>query len=299
MTAYVQRATRSKGVVPSWAGSKMPLSSELSDAVLERLAGAAEGRYDTPEMLAAKPMLQTQALMSRLPTPDTLLIEQYRSREGHHLFVYPFAGRNVHLGLASLLAWRMARQAPATFNIGFNDHGFELLSAQPIDIAGLLDASLLDGEALLDDMLASLNSSELARRRFREIARVAGLVFTGYPGQPKSARQLQASSSLFYEVFRQYDAGNRLLGQAEREVLNQELEVHRLENALQAMRRRQPVPVTLDVPSPFSLPLMVERFREQLSSEKLGDRLARMLEDMTAAAVRREAHPPPAAPRPR
>ena len=289
MTAYVQRATRKKGVVPSWAGAKMPLSSELSDAVLERLAGAAAGRYDTPEMAAARPMLQTQALVSRLPTPDTLLLEQYRSREGHHLFVYPFAGRNVHLGLANLLAWRLGRRAPATFNIGFNDHGFELLSAGPIDVQGLLDGSLLGGEGLLDEVLASLNSSELARRRFREIARVAGLVFTGYPGQPKSARQLQASSSLFYEVFRQYDAGNRLLGQAEREVLSQELEIDRLDHSLQVMRQRRPELVTLELPSPFSLPLMVERFREQLSTEKLGDRLDRMLADMNAAAVRREA----------
>lgn len=289
MTAYVQKATRKKGVVPSWAGSKMPLSSELSDAVLERLADAAAGRCDTPEMRAAWPMLQTQALLSRLPTPATLLVEQYRSREGHHLFVYPFAGRNVHLGLANLIAWRLARAAPATFNIGFNDHGFELLSTDAIDTTALHDGRLFDTAGLLEDVLSSLNSSELARRRFREIARIAGLVSAGYPGQPKSARQLQASSSLFFEVFRQYDAGNLLLGQAEREVLSQELELRRLAGSLDTMKARTMTLVTLEVPSPLSLPLMVERFREQLSTEKLGDRLDRMLKDMNATAARREA----------
>ncbi|MFG5410034.1 ligase-associated DNA damage response DEXH box helicase [Piscinibacter sakaiensis] len=289
MTAYVQRATRRKGLVPSWAGSKMPLSTELADAVLERLAEAAAGRYDSPELQAARPMLQTQALMSRLPTPALLLVEQFRSREGHHLFVYPFAGRQVHLGLASLLAWRLARDAPNTFSLSINDHGFELLSAEPVDPAPLLDGRLYAEAALLDDMLASLNASELARRRFREIARVAGLVQTGYPGQPKSTRQLQASSSLFYEVFRRYDAGNLLLGQAEREVLVQELDVRRLAAALARMRRLPAEHVRLEVPSPMSLPLMVERFREQLSTEKLEQRLARLLDDMNAAADRREA----------
>lgn len=136
-------------------------------------------------------------------------------------------------------------------------------------------------------MLASLNSSELARRRFREIARVAGLVSTGYPGQPKGTRQLQASSSLFYEVFRKYDAGNRLLAQAEGEVLSQELDIRRLAEVLARMRRQRVELVELKVPSPFALPLMVERFREKLTTEKLKDRLERMLRDMERATERR------------
>ena len=98
---------------------------------------------------------------------------------------------------------------------------------------------LLSADNLLDDVLASLNAGELAQRRFREIARVAGLIFQGYPGAPKSTRQLQASSGLFYEVFRKYDAGNLLLAQAEREVLEQELDLERLRAALTRMRAQQ------------------------------------------------------------
>ncbi|MDP9045580.1 MAG: ligase-associated DNA damage response DEXH box helicase [Pseudomonadota bacterium] len=284
MTAYVRRADKPKGVITSWAGAKMPLSNELADAVLDVLADVARGDFGEPELEAARPMLETQLRFSRLPTPETLLIERFRSREGSHLFIYPFAGRNAHIGLGSLLAWRLARDAPNTFSISINDYGFELLSAEPVDPAPLCDQSVFSAENLLHDVLASLNSSELARRRFREIARVAGLIFTGYPGQPKSTRQLQASSSLFYEVFAKYDAGNLLLTQAQTEVLSQELDIRRLGDALARMRAQSVVYVELATPSPFALPLMVERFREKLSTEKLKDRLDRLLRDMEKAA---------------
>jgi ATP-dependent Lhr-like helicase len=285
MTAYVKRADGKKAAMISWAGAKMPLSSELADSVMEVLADAAQGDFFDPEMEAARPMLETQALLSRIPTPKTLLIEKLDSREGQHLFIYPFAGRNAHIGLGSLLAWRMAKDAPNTFSISINDYGLELLSAKPIDPAALVDQSLFDEAGLLHDVLASLNSSELARRRFREIARVSGLISQGYPGQPKSARQLQASSKLFYEVFRKYDAENMLLGQAEGEVLSQELDIRRLKEVLARMRRQRVTFVELAVPSPFALPLMVERFREKLSTEKLKDRLERMLKEMEKEAA--------------
>ena len=348
MTAYVRRAEKSKGVVTSWSGAKMPLSNELADAVLKVLAGAGaeqgeratqdvpapvstegaararkavpaptgtegaarakkavpaptgtEGaapasslpRINTmgePELEAARPMLETQLRLSRLPTPATLLIERYTSREGLHLFVYPFAGRNAHIGQASLLAWRMAKDAPNTFSLSINDYGLELLSAVPVSTDPLRAGHLFSATDLLHDVLASLNSSELARRRFREIARVAGLVFTGYPGQPKSARQLQASSSLFYEVFSKYDPQNMLLTQAQTEVLSQDLDIKRLAAALERMRGQRVEFVELKVPSPFALPLLVERFREKLSTEKLQDRLERMLRDMERVAEEAE-----------
>jgi ATP-dependent Lhr-like helicase len=303
MTAYVRRAEKQKAVVVLWAGAKMPLSNELADAVLEVLAGAAQTRrtdqgaetiddMGEPELQAARPMLDTQLRLSRLPTPGTLLIERLQSREGQHLFVYPFAGRNAHIGLGSLLAWRLAKTAPNTFSISINDYGFELLSAEPVDPAPLLDKAVLGEDELLHDVLASLNSSELARRRFREIARVAGLVFSGYPGQPKSTRQLQASSALFYEVFAKYDAGNMLLTQAQTEVLSQELDIRRLDASLARMRRQRIEFVELKAPSPFALPLLVERFREKLSTEKLKDRIDRLIKDMERAA---DAEPAPPA----
>jgi ATP-dependent Lhr-like helicase len=286
MVAYVRRASASKATVPVWGGSKMPLSTELGNAVLQVLQDAAQGDYAEPELLAARPMLQAQRQRSRLPTPATLLVERFASREGVHLCIHPFAGRNVHLGLASLFAWRLARERPGTFSLSFNDHGLELLCAEDFDIAPLLDGRLFSTGGLLEDVLASLNSSELAQRRFREIARIAGLVFSGYPGAPKSMKQLQASSGLFFEVFRKYDRGNLLLTQAEREVLSQELDIAQLRATLERMAALRLDFVELEHPTPLSLPLMVERLREKLSTEQLSQRLDRLLKELDRADAR-------------
>jgi ATP-dependent Lhr-like helicase len=304
MNAYVRPAQRRTGAVPRWAGSRMPLSSELADAALRELEGASARAAGTatgdkpagesaaappigPEMRLAQPLIELQARWSAVPTRTTLVVESLRSREGRHLFVYPFAGRLAHAGLAALLAVRIGQVAPATFSIAVNDYGFELLAPVEIDWMGAWQrraGALLGEDGLMTDVLASLNAGELAQRRFREVARIAGLVFQGYPGAPKSVRQLQASSGLFYEVFRKYDAGNRLLAQAEREVLEQELDLARLRAALAAMRGQRVVYRLLARPSPFAFPLMVERLREQVTTEKLAARIERMLAELEQAA---------------
>ena len=303
MTAWVRRATGKRPAVPRWNGGRMPLSTTLADAVVQQLALAAEGRYDTPELQCVRPLLELQQQWSALPTPQTLLAEVLKTREGWHLFLFPFAGRHVHLGLANLIAWRVAQHAPRTFSIAVNDYGFELLSATEVDWPTLLpqvlraghDAQAQDaiahhpgeeGErsALLHEVLESLNASELAQRRFREIARVSGLIFQGYPGEKRSNKQLQASSSLFWEVFRKYDPQNRLLLQAEQELLAQELEIGRLRDSLARIATQQLVVRLLARPTPFAFPLMVERFREKLSNESVADRIARMVEQLEKAA---------------
>ena len=291
MTAYVRRATGSRGAVPRWQGGKMPLSSELAHAVLDQLQLAQDGDATGPEMRALAPLLAIQQKWSSLPTRTSLLVETLSSREGRHLFLYPFAGRSVHLGLASLLAYRIARVQPATLSIAVNDYGFELLGADDIDFAPLftaatgVDVPLFSTDHLLEDVLASLNATELSQRRFREIARIAGLVFQGYPGQPKSTRQLQASSSLFFEVFRKHDAGNLLLTQAQREVLEQELELTRLRATLTELHQRTMSVQPMKRASPFAFGLMVERFREKLTTEKLSDRVARLVRELEKAAA--------------
>jgi ATP-dependent Lhr-like helicase len=202
-----------------------------------------------------------------------------------------------------LLAWRVAQHAPRTFSIAVNDYGFELLSATEVDWAEMLprmlhaghddqarealaqpDAAAGERRALLHEVLESLNAGELARRRFREIARVSGLIFQGYPGERRSNKQLQASSSLFWEVFRKYDPQNRLLLQAEQELLAQELEIGRLRASLARMNAQTLSLHALARPTPFAFPLMIERYREQLSSESVADRIARMVEQLEKAA---------------
>lgn len=296
MTAYVQRARGRKPAVPRWNGSKMSLSGELADTVVAILDDIAHGRItaaDAPELSCLQPLLAIQQSWSALPTQSTLLAEVLHSREGTHLFLYPFAGRQVHLGLASLFAWRAAQRQPITFSIAVNDYGVELLSSTSVNWPTLLPELLASDQttSLVEDILACLNAGELAQRRFREIARVSGLIFQGYPGSPKSARQLQASSGLFYEVFRKHDPHNLLLTQAEREVLWQELDIERLSDALATMVTRRLDIRLLKRPSPFAFPLMVERFREQLSTEKLSDRIARMLASLEKAAGTAEITP--------
>lgn len=292
MTAYVRRSTAGAGAVPRWQGGRMPLSSTLAHAVLDCLEDAAAGKFAGPEMRAVEPLLALQRRWSALPTARRLLIEIMQSREGFHLFLYPFAGRLVHAGLGALLAYRLARRQPATFSIAVNDYGIELLTAAPFDFAALISSgpmaqnTLFSAGDLLPDVLASLNAGELSQRRFREIARIAGLVFQGYPGQPKSMRQLQASASLFFEVFRKHDSGNLLLTQAQTEVLEQELELGRLRQCLLELHARELDMRQVERATPFAFPLMVERFREKLSTEKLGDRVARMLRELEKAAAR-------------
>jgi len=294
MTAYVRRATGKRPTVPRWNGSKMPLSTELAEAVVATLDAVQAGRLDattTPELPLIEPLVALQARWSALPSPDTLLAETLHSREGWHLFLYPFAGRSVHLGLGSLLAWRLGQKVPATFSVAVNDYGLELLASAPLEWSRWLPEVLAEERQrdLAADVMGSLNAGELSLRRFREIARVSGLIFQGYPGAHHSARQLQASSSLFYEVFRKHDPGNLLLGQAEYEVLMQELDAHRLADTLARMAGLQLDLRALKRPSPLSFPLIVEFLREKLSTEKLADRIARMLADLEHAASKDDA----------
>lgn len=284
MTAYVKRSTVKKAAVPRWNGGRMPLSSELANAVVARFSAAAQGEFTGPEMQALRPLLAVQQQWSGVPTEHSLLAEALKSREGWHLFLYPFAGRQVHLGLASLLAWRVSQRQSVTFSIAVNDYGLELLSATYVDWSHHLNPELLNSEHLLKDVLASLNAGELALRRFREIARIAGLVFAGYPGAPKSTRQVQASSGLFFEVFKQYDAENLLLAQAGEEVLREELDIHRLEQTLDRINRLKLDLHHIKRPTPLGFPLLVERMRESMSSEKLADRIRRMVSDLEKTA---------------
>jgi ATP-dependent Lhr-like helicase len=240
-------------------------------------------------MGAARPMLELQARWSALPAPGVLLAETLKTRDGWHLFVYPFAGRNVHLGMASLLAWRAAQISPGTFSLAVNDYGFEILSATTRDFAAELPLLLTPAasrDELRQQVLESLNAGELTRRRFRDIARVSGLTPAAHPQARRSARQLQASSGLFYDVLSKYDPGHALLRQAKRETLEAELDVDALEANLARMAARSLVVKTLSRCSPLAFPLMVEGFREKLTNEAFHARVERMALALERAAER-------------
>jgi ATP-dependent Lhr-like helicase len=276
MKAWVRKAPSAKGAIPRWMGSRLPLSGALAEALRRKLDEASRGEWHDAEMQAIRPIMEVQARWSRIPRADQLLIERVTTREGHHLYFVPFEGRLVHEGLAALFAFRLSRLAPITFSLAANDYGFELLAPEEAPLEAALAAGLLAPRELLADIPASLNATEMARRQFREIARVSGLVFPGLPHSGKTARQLQVSSGLFFDVLQRYDPSNMLLSQAHREVLERQLESSRLGRTLERLASSAVVITSPRRTPPLAFPLLVDRTRDRVSSETLGERIRKM-----------------------
>jgi ATP-dependent Lhr-like helicase len=276
MEAVVRKTNRKSGAVPSWQGGRMPLSSQMSEMIRIKLAEVAEGKETDVELKFLKPLFDLQRHRSHLPGKKEFLIEYFETTEGYHVLMYPFEGRFVHEGLAALMAYRIAQIQPITFSIAMNDYGFELLSDQPIPIEEAVETNILGIDNLSHDIQASINSIEMARRKFRDIAAISGLVFKGYPGKPVKDKHLQSSSQLFFNVFHDYEAHNLLLRQAYEEVMDFQLEEARLRRALDRIAHQKIVITHPDKPTPFAFPIMVDRLREKLTSEKLEDRIRRM-----------------------
>ncbi len=289
MVAYVRRAKKAGGAVPQWMGGKMPLSSQLAAFVRVKMSEAKNGVFQGREMKAARPVLEIQNSWSTIPNPDELLIERLTLRDGTHHFIFPFGGRLVHEGLAALFAHRIAQILPRSLSVTINDYGFGILCSADVSLDAKQWQRVLTPDHLVDDLLACLNSTELAKRQFREIARIAGLVFQGFPGASKSTRQIQASSGLFYDVFSRYDPENLLLQQARREVLERQLEIKRMKSTLEEVSRLKVTLLETPRLTPLSFPLWASFVQANVSSEKWTDRIHRMAEQLEAAAAKETA----------
>ena len=277
MEVHVRKSNRKSGMVPSWQGGRMPLSSQMSEMIRFKIDQAARRQENDAEMVFLRPLMELQRTLSHLPKKNEFLIEYMKSSEGYHVMMYPFEGRFVHEGMAALMAYRIAQITPITFSIAMNDYGFELLSDQEVPIYEAIETNVLGSDNLLKDIQASINSTEMARRKFRDIAAIAGLVFKGYPGQPVKDRHLQSSSQLFFDVFHEYDAHNLLLHQAFEEVMDFQLEEVRMRRALERIASQKIIIKEPNRPTPFAFPIIVDRNREKLTSEKLEDRIKKML----------------------
>jgi ATP-dependent Lhr-like helicase len=278
MEVQVRKSKRKSGRVPSWQGGRMPLSSQMSEMIRLKIDEAAEGVDTDDEMVFLRPLLQLQANRSHLPRKSEFLIEYFESDEGYHAVMYPFEGRLVHEGLASLVAYRISRIKPITFSMAMNDYGFELLSDQEIPLYEAIETDLLGIDDLLKDIQASINSIEMARRKFRDIAAIAGLVFKGFPGQRIRDKHIQSSSQLFFNVFHEYDSTNLLLHQAYEEVMDFQLEEARMRRALERISKQKIIIKEPTVATPFAFPIIVDRLsRDKLTSERLEDRVKKMI----------------------
>lgn len=280
MEVRVRRTKGNQGIVPAFMGGRLPLSSQLSRSIRKQLNDYLHGEkvYDELEKLA--PLLELQRKVSHLPANDELLIEQFKTRQGYHTFIYPFEGRFVHEGMAAILAHRIGALEPVTFSIAMNDYGFELLSDRAIDMQQVLDNNLFTPDYLYDDALRSMNATEMAKRRFRDIATIAGLVFTGYPGKQKKTKHLQASSQLFFKVFEDYEKDNLLFRQAYDETLDFQLEINRMQDAFTRISGHKVVITHPQKPTPFSFPILVDSLREHFSNEDMQTRIEKILKSV-------------------
>ncbi len=276
MTAIVRKSSAKKSIVPSWMGGRMSLSANLGKMLRQKLQEGGEGNSSDPELIALQPLFKLQLALSHVPGTNELLIEQIETKDGFHLFVHTFEGRQVNEAMAAILAWRISRFMPITFSFAMNDYSFELLSDQPIPLDDSNVYDLFSPENLTEDIQRSVNATEMAKRKFRDIAVIGGLIFQGMPGEQKKARHLQSSASLLFQVFQEYEPQNLLLRQAYQEVFDHQMEEARLREMLDRIVNGK---IVLSFPerlTPFSFPVKVDSMRENLSSEKLEDRVRRI-----------------------
>jgi ATP-dependent Lhr-like helicase len=294
MTAIVKKSTAKKAIVPSWNGGRMPLSANLGRMLRKKfnevyllLGNKPDHEKADIELRVLKPLFELQQSLSHIPRENELLIEQIETKDGFHLFVYPFEGRLVHEAMAALLAFRISRIIPISFTFAMNDYGFELLSDQPIPVDDSNAYELFSDDDLTVDIQRSVNSAEMARRKFRDVAVIGGLIFQGYPGDYKKTRHLQSSAGLLFNVFSEYDPHNLLLRQAYHEVMDQQMEEVRLRNMLQRISKSKIILRFPDRLTPFCFPLKVDSMREDLSSEKLEDRVKKMQQQLSSELERK------------
>lgn len=276
LSAQVRKSNKEKGPIPSWNGGRMPLSSQMSKMLRKKLNEAETGVTIDPEIVFLKPLIQLQKERSILPRENQFLIESFESKDGHHATFFPFEGRFVHEGMGALIAYRISLLKPITFSIAMNDYGFELLSDQPIPLQDAIDTNIFSPDHLMADIYASVNSVEMSRRQFRDIASISGLVFNGYPGRLKKGHHLQASSQLFFEVFNDYEPSNLLLRQSFTEVTDFQLEEQRLREALTRISNQKIILTRPRHFTPLSFPIIVDRTRETVTSESLAERIKKM-----------------------
>ena len=276
MSVMVRKSSAKKSIVPSWMGGRMSLTANLG-RILRETFNKALVNEDEIELQSLHGLFELQQELSHIPRNNELLIEQIEDKNGFHLVVYPFEGRQVHEAMSAILAYRIGQLTPITFSISMNDYGFELLSDQPIPVDDSNARELFTTDNLLADIQKSTNSTEMAKRKFRDIAVIGGLIFQGMPGEHKKARHLQSSASLLFKVFDEFDPNNILLKQAYNEVLMQQMDEVRLRLALQRIHAGNIIVTFPQKLTPLSFPIIVDGLnRNHFSSEKLEDRVKKM-----------------------
>ena len=277
MTVFV-RASKGKAFAPSYLGGRLPLSSNLGRFLREKLSGALNPKASEKELKFLHPLLANQEERSHIPEENEFLVELIKNREGYHLFMYPFEGRLVHEVMAALIAYRISKLAPISFSMAMNDYGFELFSDKEIPLNEDNLEQILTRENLMTDVISSINAAEMARRKFRDIAVISGMVIQNFPGQQRSNKSLQSSAGLIFKVLEDYDPEHFLVRQAYTEVFNMQLQEQRLVEAFKRIEKSKVILKFANSFTPLSFPIKVDSLRQTLSSEDLDSRIKRLVD---------------------
>lgn len=277
MTVFV-RASKGKAFAPSYLGGRLPLSSNLGQFLREKLSGALNPKSSEKELKFLHPLLANQEERSHIPEENEFLVELIKNREGYHLFMYPFEGRLVHEVMAALIAYRISKLAPISFSMAMNDYGFELFSDKQIPLNEDNLEQILTRDNLMTDVISSINAAEMARRKFRDIAVISGMVIQNFPGQQRSNKSLQSSAGLIFKVLEDYDPEHFLVRQAYTEVFNMQLQEQRLVEAFKRIEKSKVILKFANSFTPLSFPIKVDSLRQTLSSEDLDSRIKRLVD---------------------
>jgi len=275
MTVFVKNSS-GKAITPSWLGGRLPLSSNLSHFLRKKLSESQTPPSNEKELQFLAPLIAKQSSLSAVPSESEFLVEHIKTKEGYHLFFYPLEGRLIHEVMAALVAYRISKLYPISFSMAMNDYGFELYSDKEIQLTQTQLEAVLSRKNLMEDVISSINSAEMASRKFRDIAVISGLVVQNYPGTQQNNKSLQASSGIIFRVLMEHDPDNLLLKQAFSEVFNQQLEEYRLVKAFDRINNSKIRYTFAEEYTPLSFPIKVDSLRQSLSSEALIERIQRM-----------------------
>jgi ATP-dependent Lhr-like helicase len=260
--------------IPTYAGSKFPLSTFLAARVREILADPRE--WDRLPM-GGHAWLEQQSRRSLIPDPGDLLVETFPRQRRHYLVAFPFEGRLAHQTLGMLLTRRLERDGLRPLGFVANDYGIAVWCLGDIGAQAERDPDYLGalfGEDMLgDDLEDWLAESAMMKRTFRDCAIIAGLIERRFPGQEKTRRQMTISTDLVYDVLRRHEPDHILLRAARADAATGLLDVKRL-GAMLARIRGRIRHKALDRVSPLSIALILEIGRERVFGEAADEILA-------------------------
>ena len=117
-----------------------------------------------------------------------------------------------------------------------------------------------------------MQSSNLLKRAFREVAVIGGLVERQHPGKRKTGRQVTFSTDLIYDVLRRYEPDHLLLRAAWEDARARLTDVGRLGDLLDRAADTM-LHVKLDRVSPLAVPVLVMIGREASPRASVDDEL--------------------------